>query len=289
MADQLDSLLTGIEPDRQIAIRKFGCNPHYRDNLFNLRRTHRARTRGRTTRRRPYIDPSRQASMPYSDNQEYFTVFHLDLAEWVQHTALNLISDAKSWWRSSGLDIHYPWDTFETDSLAFQTPPNAVAAAREALESLRQGKRSVALCTHEYRRLLHRVPSLDKGTALHQFVKGLEADTSNEHDPNAMDNDNPHIAINNLTNQVNYLSLASNRANNNTLRPPKLTADEKAHLTANKGCFRCRKIGHMASQCRTFPNQSHQHSCQFINIEAVTTSIPQQAIPQPQQGKAISN
>ncbi|KAG0360487.1 hypothetical protein BGX24_005550, partial [Mortierella sp. AD032] len=113
--------------------------------------------------------------------------------------------------------------------------------------------------------------------------------TISKHDPNAMDIDNLHIAINNLTNQVNYLSRGSNGGNNNTLRPPKLTADEKAHLVANKGCFRCRKIGHMASQCRTFPSQPQQHSRQFHNIEAITVPIPQQAIPQPQSGKATSN
>ncbi|KAF9944373.1 hypothetical protein BGZ72_002452, partial [Mortierella alpina] len=85
----------------------------------------------------------------FIDNQrEYFTVVDLSLSEWVQYTALNLVSDAKSWWRSSGLSITTPWAQFEEEFLAFHTPPDAVAAAREALESLKQGRRSVALyCT----------------------------------------------------------------------------------------------------------------------------------------------
>ncbi|KAF9103311.1 hypothetical protein BGX30_009166, partial [Mortierella sp. GBA39] len=116
------------------------------------------------------------ACINFIDNQkEYFTVVKLGLAEWVQYTALNLVSDTKSWWRSSGLSIHTPWDTFEADFFNFHTPPNrwgecgsnAVAAAREALESLKQGKRPVALYMHKFHRLLRRVPTLDKGTALY--------------------------------------------------------------------------------------------------------------------------
>lgn len=256
----------------------------------------------------------------FIDNQkEYFTVINLGLSEWVQYTALNLVSDAKSWWRSSGLTIGSPWPQFEADFLAFHTPPNAIAAAQEALESLKQGKRTVAIYTHEFRRLLRRVPTLDKGTALHWFIKGLEPDTSKEvklcqcatlddaiatatlihsilypngpvvapkHNSMDMDIDNLHVAINNLTAQVNYLSQGSNRGNN-APRPPKLTPAEKAHLMANKGCFRCRKIGHMASNCRTFPNhQQHQPSRQFNNLETYT---PQQPAPQSQPGNANSN
>ncbi|KAF9960259.1 hypothetical protein BGZ72_007517 [Mortierella alpina] len=97
-------------------------------------------------------------------------------------------------------------------------------------------QRSVALYTHEFWRLLRRVPTLDKGTALHWFVKGLEPDTSKEvklrQPPTDMDIDILHIAINNLTAQINYLSQGPNR-NHNTPRPAKLTPAEKAHLIAN--------------------------------------------------------
>lgn len=338
--DKLDALLDGIDAERQIPIRQaFAAMtveaatpapplapapsaPTERELAADRRDL--ARTLAQVLkpqRPAPYAgEIDADACNNFIDNQkEYFTVVDLSLSEWVQYTALNLVSDAKSWWRSSGLTITTPWAQFEEDFLTFHTPPNAVAAAREALESLKQGKRSVAIYTHEFRRLLRRVPTLDKGTALHWFVKGLESDTSKEvklrqcatlddaiatatliHSilyPNGpvaapkqtssdMDLDNLHVAINNLSAQVNYLSQGRNRPSN-APRPPKLTPAEKAHLIANKGCFRCRKIGHMASNCRTFTNQQqHQPSRQFNNLEAYT---PQQPAPEHHPGNANSN
>jgi hypothetical protein len=261
----------------------------------------------------------------FIDNQkEYFTIVDLALSDWVQYTALNLKSDAKSWWRASGLTIATPWHIFEDAFLTFHTPPNAIAAAREAMESLKQGKRSVAQYTHEFRRLQRRVPSLDIDTALHWYVKGLESNTSKEvklrqpHDlehaihqaslvhsilfpefptltttapksDSAMDIDNLHVAINNLTTQVNNLSRNNGFGNSThaTPRPPKLTPEDKAYLIAKKGCFRCRRIGHMASQCRAFPTQ--QQPRQFNNIEVAAVSASEQVFSQTQSGKATGN
>jgi hypothetical protein len=46
------------------------------------------------------------------------------------------------------LSIQTPWDTFKTNFLTFHIPSNAVAATREALKSLKQDKRTIALYTH---------------------------------------------------------------------------------------------------------------------------------------------
>jgi hypothetical protein len=344
MADLLDPLLAGIATERQVELR----------NLYNAMKIELAAAQKATQEatsssiQEPVTEREAEADRrdlartlnqilkpqrpePYAgeidadacnnfiDNQkEYFSIVGLLLDNWVKYTALNLKDDAKSWWRASGLVTTTPWPVFEEAFLAFHTPPNAVSAAREAMESLKQGKRTVALYTHEFRRLQRRVPTLDKETALHWYVKGLEANTSKEvklRQPDSLDQainqaslihsilfpeypimssiaskvestpmdiDNLHVAINNLTTQVNYLSRNNN--SNNTPRPPKLTPEDKAYLIAKKGCFRCRKIGHMANQCRTFPNQQQQ-SRQFNNIEVA----PQQASPSTQSGKATSN
>ncbi|KAG0272930.1 hypothetical protein BGZ96_005102, partial [Linnemannia gamsii] len=316
---QLDSLLAGIDTERQIAIRNFfntipisvttPAAPTPSERELEADRRDLARTLAQVLKpQRPTaysgaIDAD--ACINFIDNQkEYFTVVKLNLTEWVQYTALNLVDDAKSWWRSSGLSIQTPWDTFETDFLTFYTPPNAVAAAREALESLKQVSPPASPR-----------PTLDKGTALHWFVKGLEPDTSKEvklrqtetldiaisqatlihsilfpngppapsnsstspkHDPNAMDIDNLHVAIHNLSTQRLHQR-----------SPSQAHSRGKARLTEKGGCFHCRKIDHMANQCRVFPNQ-RQRPHQFNNIEVADTQAPQ-APSQTQSGKANGN
>jgi hypothetical protein len=101
-----------------------------------------------------------------------------------------------------------------------------------------------------------------------------------------MDIDNLHVAIHNLSTQVNNLARFGNGTHSTAL-PRKLTPEDKAYLTERGGCFRCRKIGHMASQCRAFPNQ-RQKPQHFNNVE-VAAGPAQQASSQTQSGKANSN
>jgi len=259
------------------------------------------------------------------NQEEYFQVVKLAESDWVKYTALNLVKDGKSWWRACGLDTTTEWAEFRQVFLDYHTPNDAVTAARSMLQNIRQGNRSVALYAHEFRGLLRRVPSLDQETALDWFLDGLHHETgimvrlhypadlnaaikdatfvhsvycpsstkqpqqskqTKPSDPNAMDVDALQIAVNNLTAEVN--SLRRGNGYNSMTRPPRLTPDEKARLIATNGCFRCRKIGHMASHCRTFPNQQQQPR-QFNKIEVATVPAPQQAALQNQSGKANSN
>lgn len=280
----------------------------------------------------------------FIDNQEeYYEVVKLGDAEWVQYTALNLTDDAKSWWRASGLTIHSSWSDFKKAFLNFHTPPNAAVAALTALESLRQGKRTVAAYTHDFRRLRRRVPHLDDLTALHWYKKGLEKDTSKEvmlrqpetidmaitqatlihsilypdgptglkpisQQTSDMEIDTLQVAVNNLTAQVNYLSRRSGYNHNQTNQtntkpfvynpntnykpggplPPKLLQPEKDYLYSHGGCYKCRKLGHLGPDCRTFPSNARP-ARQFNNLEVAATPVPQQATSQTQSGKAISN
>ncbi|KAF9176174.1 hypothetical protein BGZ51_001468, partial [Haplosporangium sp. Z 767] len=115
--------------------------------------------------------------------------------------------------------------------------------------------------------------------------------------PMDLDNMDVRVAINALASQVNFMQRnggyqGNNKGNNGDSRPPKLTPEERAYLMANNGCFRCRKIGHMAKQCRTFSSQPQQQQRprQFNNFEVPTaTPEPQQAFLQSQSGKDNSN
>lgn len=277
----------------------------------------------------------------FIDNQEeYYEVVKLGAGEWVQYTALNLTDDAKSWWRASGLTIHSSWTDFKKAFLNFHTPPNAAAAALTALETLRQGKRTVAAYTHDFRRLRRRVPHLDDLTALHWYKKGLEKETSKEvmlrqpetldiaisqatlihsilypdgptgfkpiaQQTSDMEVDTLQVTVNNLAAQVNYLARRSGYNHNQTNTkafvynpntnykpggpfPPKLSQPEKDYLYAHGGCYKCRKLGHLGPDCKTFPS-TPRPARQFNNIEAAATAVPPQAPFQTHSGKAISN
>ncbi|KAF9965386.1 hypothetical protein BGZ73_001451, partial [Actinomortierella ambigua] len=154
--------------------------------------------------------------------------------------------------------------------------------------------RTVAAYTHDFRNLYRRIPTLDKDTALHWYLKGLEHDTGREvklrqpttldaaisqatlvhsilfpdghsvktqkDGPSPMDIDNMDIrvAINAIAAQVNHLQRnggfqPKTQSKYSTTFPPKLSPQDKAYLVANGGCFRCRKLGHMANDCRAFP------------------------------------
>jgi hypothetical protein len=63
-------------------------------------------------------------------------------------------------------------------------------------------------------------------------------------------------------------------------RPPALTPEERERLRARGGCFRCRKLGHMAAQCPNFtvtralaPQQQQPQHYQPV------TMAPQRRLP----------
>ncbi|KAF9079268.1 hypothetical protein BGX23_004548 [Mortierella sp. AD031] len=112
-----------------------------------------------------------------------------------------------------------------------------------------------------------------------------------------LDNMEIRVAINAVASQFNSMQRnggyqGNNMGYNGIPRPPKLTPEERAYLIANKGCFRYRKLGHISSECRTFPSQPRQQQRprQFNNIE-VSPAAPesQQAFFLTQSGKANSN
>ncbi|KAG0195136.1 hypothetical protein BGX28_002159, partial [Mortierella sp. GBA30] len=177
------------------------------------------------------------------------------------------------------------------------------------LQNIRQGKRPVALYAHEFRGLLRLVPSLDSETALEWFLDGLHpvynkqakrTPQSTLPDPNAMDMDTLQVTAHNHqeVNALRYNSGYNNNGNTsnakgNRPRLPKLTDADRAYLIANDGCFKCRKLGHMTSKCRTFPNQPQQGR-QFNNMEldakpAQHTCNKCSCSSQTQAGKDTSN
>jgi hypothetical protein len=230
------------------------------------------------------------ACLNFIDNQEeYFTIVDLHTDSWVKYTAVNLESEAKAWWRSSGLKLDAKWKDFEAAFTAYHTPPNAVAAARQELNNLRQKGLSVNEYTHRFRRLLRLIPAMDAQTALYIYTTGLEPETSKEvrlrqpetmeqavhqaaivhailhpHGPTATPSSAPTAAAKTTDMEVDSVAtvlhhieqLVQTLGQNstyvaNTRRPLlKLTPQEKARLMKIGGCFKRRRRGHIASNCK---------------------------------------
>ncbi|CAO3567004.1 unnamed protein product [Mortierella alpina] len=246
------------------------------------------------------------ACLNFIDNQaEYFAIVDLHPDSWVKYTAVNLESEAKAWWRLSGLKLDAKWKDFEAAFTAYHTPPNAVAAARQELNNLRQKGLSVNEYTHSFRRLLRLIPAMDAQTALYIYTTGLEPETSKEvrlRQPETMDQavhqaaivhailhpqgppakPNPALAapatttdmeVDSLTTVIHHIErLVQTLGQNstfvaNTRRPlPKLTPQEKARLMKIGGCFKCHLRGHIAANCK---NPAYA-SCNVHSVEMET-------------------
>lgn len=211
--------------------------------------------------------------------EEYYTILRLHSPIWVSYVVLSLTSDARSWWRTSGLTLDTPWSEFRDAFIVRFTPPDSSNKAREALRTLKQARKSVAAYTNEFRRHLRLTPSMDKGDALYSYLTGLEPETSKHvrlrqpanldaavmeativhsilfpdgvpqvrttptpqpaSDPMAMEIDNLRMELNALRRQVHHQP--------STL--PRLTDADRARLMQSGACFRCREEGHMAREC----------------------------------------
>ena len=188
IADALAEALAGLSIEKQAEIRTaaqgfYSAEPtDFEKQAAALDLTRTLATVLKPQKPEPYegaIDA--EACFNFIENQEeYFNIVGLDETLWTKYTAVSLRDDAKAWWRSAEMTLTTPWPIFRKAFTDYHTPPNAVAAARTALENLRQNKMTVATYTHKFRRHLRLIPSMDSRSILHTYMKGLEPNTSKE-------------------------------------------------------------------------------------------------------------
>jgi hypothetical protein len=232
------------------------------------------------TKPKPYLGAiDAVACLNFIENQEeYFEIVGLNRDMWVKYTAVNLEDDAKAWWRDSGLTMTSPWKVFHDAFVTYHTPPNSVAAARQELDKLKQNQLSVKDYTHRFRRLLRLIPNIDSDTALFMYMKGLEPETSKEvrlrqpttmaqavHQASIVHGILHPVAPTVFPTQAQaqpttepmdidaMRTLLANFTNhfNSHQRLGRLTDAERERLRKAGACFRCRKPGHRAVECRT--------------------------------------
>lgn len=86
------------------------------------------------SRPKPYTGAiDADACLNFIDNEaEYFTIVDLHRDSWVKYTAVNLESEAKAWWRSSGLKLDAKWEAFEAAFTAYHTQVNLMSSDEES-------------------------------------------------------------------------------------------------------------------------------------------------------------
>lgn len=219
------------------------------------------------------------ACLNFIENQEeYYEIMRLHQDEWVKYTSVNLEDDAKAWWRDSGLKFNTPWKDFRNAFIDAFTPPNTDSAARDELSKLRQGKMSVAEYTSRFRRLMRLAPSLDTKSTIWYYTSGLEPKTSQEvrlRQPETLHQaihqatiihsilfPAPPTLVGATTSQTSDMAMDLDNIRFNGPKNPrplsKLTYAEKAELIRTGGCFRCRRPGHRANECRSAPAPSRR-------------------------------
>ena len=215
-----------------------------------------------------------------------------DQAEGIVYAASFFRGHAALWWRSqveaNGKVCPYlTWESFaEAVKLQFR-PVNAVKAARDCLASLTQ-QRSVQDYVSQFRILCLQIPDISEGEKMDRFVRGLKPQIQREvemkepqtfeevirmveradavefrirqrYAPPTQRTFSPRTtAISAPTHITPTFSSAPTTMGPTAMelgaiRLAPLTVAERERLRKIGGCFRCRKVGHISSQCPSIP------------------------------------
>ena len=203
--------------------------------------------------------------------------YGLDLEgdESVDAAATYLTGDARRWWNLEKRKDVYPttWDAFSEAIKAKYLPPNALENLQDRLHKMQQ-KGTVSQYVSEFRRTLSLLGDYDENNAFLLFKNGLkplirmQVNIANCRDLDAAE----QVAIH----TESAMQKEEVRPTPSTPRPPKpfgsfpkpspgpsptggptkLTPQEKEYLRKNNGCYRCRQIGHLSTQCPSYASTS---------------------------------
>jgi hypothetical protein len=199
--------------------------------------------------------------------QQYCELAPVPEDDRIRFAATFLKDQAALWWRSYYQTIDWQnvapnWDGFVAALRQQFVPVNTTVSAYDRLQRLAQ-RTSVNAYNHEFRSIMLELPDMDPATRMNYYLRGLK------------DNLRPFVAMQQpvdlataetIAERVDAVTFKPATRNqgfrpNSGYRAPggpvpmeidtigKLTQAERERLRKSGGCFRCRKIGHLARDC----------------------------------------
>lgn len=192
----------------------------------------------------------------------------------VRYAGTLLTENAASWWVSfRPNNPELSWDEFKTAITAEFQDINEAKSARDALVKIKQGTRNIQQYASEFRRIVRKLPRLDKDDQVYFFISGIQSVDVRR----AVQLQNPKtldlaIQAAHSVEQLNFVPpvpYANRFRAASPVEPPQqqvvpmeigsisqiprsaLSTAERNELLRNNGCFYCRapNAGHRAAQC----------------------------------------
>ena len=224
------------------------------------------------------------------DVQTYCTFYNLNMndGEAVRTAGMWFSGEAAHWWRTVKTTAPRRWDDFIGLIVNHFADKNSEEILRDQLYNLSQ-RTSVRVYSADFRRLCLLLGDITETQQLYMFQKGLKQHIrkqvaaqrprnfaqAEEHACffdlyEKPEQPRPQTAPQATTPKSGFPGRDSRfgrqsdggNGNGQRTRPSvqsgspsqRLTNEERQYLRANNGCFRCRQLGHISTQCPTYPN-----------------------------------
>ena len=186
--------------------------------------------------------------------------------------AIGYLSGNARLWVISALDggtTYESWDALKKALTSAYGPVHDQERCRLNLFALRQASTLSAYVT-DFTRLSLQVPDLDELSRTLLFVKGLRYNLKRQvmliHPQNLEHAIRSAQTAEQLTNMVQDSDAKKPSSSSWSPQPlqsseaklSKLTEQEREELRRTGGCFACRKPGHLARECKAYPNEGRQ-------------------------------
>lgn len=208
--------------------------------------------------------------------ERYFIVTELDKQHWTGHASLLLTNGAQRWFERSKIALNADWQLFCSNFRKNFKPEDAVRQARIKLHNLKQGNSNIDTYVSNFTDIAMEIDDMEDTHLRDIFLNGLRNETRVQVTLSRPKKLEDAISAAEMVDRVifepQYISTflqqpkqQQPRTNNNNnslytqdgpepmildnIHLNKLSNQDRDKLAKVGGCFRCRRIGHMAREC----------------------------------------